>query len=150
MSILDKFSLFYMKLCRYLFVRLSDVFMEKQPTDFTCGQTCVAFIVGVSVDEVIAVMGKSGLTGGTDLKRALKAYNVPHGDRLVRITNKTQKPDYCIVKVLNNHAKEGHWIIFRNGKYHDPADGTILSKQEFGERYINWRETSYIEILEAF
>ena len=95
-------------------------------------------------------MAKKNGTYGTDLKKALKAYNVPYGEKMVRIGKKTIKPDYCIVGMQNNLKREGHWIIFRKGRYHDPADGTILSEEECRERYADWRETSYLEIFKEF
>jgi len=150
MEIINKLSALATRVRRFIFIKMGDLCMEEQPTDSTCGQTCIAYIVGVSVDDVISVIGKKKGTYGTDLKKALKVYNVPHSDKMIRISKKTIKPDHCIVGMQNNLKREGHWVIFRKGKYYDPGNGTILSQQEFRDGYIDWRETSYIEIFEAF
>ncbi len=46
----------------------------QQPTEYLCGQVCVAMIAGVSVDEVIRVMNNDKATGKKDIERALDHY----------------------------------------------------------------------------
>ena len=41
-----------------------------QPTEYLCGQACVAMIAGVSVDEVIRVMNNDQSTGKKDILSA--------------------------------------------------------------------------------
>ena len=41
----------------------------KQPTEYLCGQTCVAMIANASVDDVIRVMGTDKGTGKRTLKK---------------------------------------------------------------------------------
>ena len=40
----------------------------KQPTEYLCGQTCVAMIANASVDDVIRVMGTDKGTGKKDIE----------------------------------------------------------------------------------
>ena len=41
----------------------------KQPTEYLCGQTCVAMIANASVDDVIRVMGTDKGTGKKDIEK---------------------------------------------------------------------------------
>lgn len=41
----------------------------KQPTEYLCGQACVAMLAGVSVEDVVAVMENDKGTGKRTLRR---------------------------------------------------------------------------------
>lgn len=41
----------------------------KQPTDYLCGQTCIAMLAGVTVEGVVSVMKNDKGTGKKTLKR---------------------------------------------------------------------------------
>ena len=44
----------------------------RQPTEYLCGQACVAMIADVPVDDVIRVMNNDQSTGKKDIERALE------------------------------------------------------------------------------
>lgn len=68
----------------------------KQPTEYLCGQSCVAMLAGVTVEEVISVMQNDKGTG---------------------------KKDIDILKVFL--PKYAHWILYYHGKYYDPEFGLM-------------------------
>ena len=72
----------------------------EQPTEYLCGQTCVAMIAGVSVDEVIRVMNNDQATGKKDIERALEHYGIRQAKTMTKADNKTLLPPVCILKVL--------------------------------------------------
>ena len=135
-----------LKFLDWVMEKCNDFEMLSQPSDKTCGQTCVAFIAAVSVDDVVKVVGTDKGTHGTDLIRALKFLDIACSDKLIRISRNKQKPKYCIVRIHWPNDEGGHWVVFRKGRYYDPGDGVIKTYEEIVSDYEGVRETSYIEI----
>ena len=48
----------------------------KQPTEYLCGQACVAMLAGVTVEEVVSVMKNNKGTGKKDIENALNYYGI--------------------------------------------------------------------------
>ena len=80
----------------------------KQPTEYLCGQACVAMLANVSVDEVIEVMQNDKGTGKKELAAALGHFGIPCSKTMTKADNNTKLPDTCILKVLL--PKYGHWV----------------------------------------
>lgn len=93
----------------------------KQPTDYLCGQACVAMLAGVTVEEVIAVMQNDKGTGKKDIERALNHYGIKQAKTMTKADNASVLPKVCILKVLL--PKYAHWLLFYDGKYYDPEFG---------------------------
>ena len=55
---------------------MKEIHYIQQPTEYLCGQACVAMIANVSVDDVIRVMNNDQATGKTDIERALDHYGI--------------------------------------------------------------------------
>ena len=112
----------------------------KQPTEYLCGQTCVAMIANASVDDVIRVMGTDKGTGKKDIEKALAHYGVMQAKTMTKADNSTPLPPVCILKVLL--PKYSHWILYYHGKYYDPEFGLM------DELYSKARIQSYLELYE--
>src|SRR5437867_2493371 len=86
----------------------------------TCGQTCVAMIVGRPVEEVILRAG-AGRTRGRDLSHALRAY----GFQLLRLRRATlSRVPSNVLALVTLHwpdSRQTHWIIADHGELIDPA-----------------------------
>ncbi len=93
----------------------------KQPTEYLCGQACVAMLAGVSVEDVVAVMENDKGTGKKDIEKALRHYGISQAKTMTKADNNTVLPKVCILKVLL--PKYGHWILYYDGKYYDPEFG---------------------------
>ena len=72
----------------------------QQPTEYLCGQACVAMIANVSVDDVILVMNNDKATGKKDIERALEHYGIRQAKTMTKADNSTPLPPVCILKVL--------------------------------------------------
>jgi hypothetical protein len=99
--------------------------MQQPEGSSLCGQTCVAMIAGVTLEESIAAFGgKRGATRTKDLVNALRKLGINCGDPpLVKIKYQCY-PDTCIVKLHIDHPdlkKSTHWVVWHNGKYYDPS-----------------------------
>ena len=111
----------------------------QQPTEYLCGQACVAMIAGVSVDDVIRVMNNDQATGKKDIERALDHYGIRQAKTMAKADNNTPLPPVCILKVLL--PGYSHWVLFYHGKYYDPEFG--LTDELYGKARIQ----SYLELF---
>lgn len=91
-----------------------------QPTPTSCGQTCIAMLLGIPARQVIRDMDD-----GPTVPRELAEYLRPHGfnvpDRLVRMSSATRLPAFAIVRVLwAPRTRHGHWVLWSSGDVFDP------------------------------
>ena len=111
----------------------------QQPTEYLCGQACVAMIAGVSVDDVIRVMNNDKATGKKDIERALDHYGINLAKTMTKADNNTLLPPVCLLKVLL--PCYSHWILYYHGKYYDPEFGLM------DELYCKAKIQSYLELF---
>ncbi len=111
----------------------------KQPTEYLCGQACVAMLAGVTVEDVVSVMNNGKGTGKKDIEKALNHYGITQAKTMTKADNNTVLPKVCILKVLL--PKYGHWILYYDGKYYDPEFGLM------DELYPKARIQSYLKIF---
>lgn len=111
----------------------------KQPTDYLCGQACVAMLAGVTVEEVVSVMKNDKGTGKKDIEKALNYYGISQAKTLTKADNSSVLPKVCILKVLL--PQYAHWILYYDGKYYDPEFGVME------ELYQKAKIQSYLEIF---
>lgn len=111
----------------------------KQPTDYLCGQACVAMLADVTVEEVVSVMKNDKGTGKKDIEKALNYYGISQAKTMTKADNTSVLPRVCILKVLL--PQYGHWILYYDGKYYDPEFGVTE------ELYQKARIQSYLEIF---
>ena len=118
---------------------MKEIHYIHQPTEYLCGQACVAMIAGVSVDEVIRVMDNDQATGKKDIERALDYYGIKQAKTMTRADNSTPLPPVCILKVLL--PRYSHWVLYCHGKYYDPEFG--LTDELYGKA----RVQSYLQLF---
>ncbi len=111
----------------------------KQPTEYLCGQACVAMLAGVVVEEVVSVMENDKGTGKKDIEKALKYYGISQAKTMTKADNHSVLPKVCILKVLL--PQYAHWILYCDGKYYAPEFGVM------DELYKKARIQSYLEIF---
>lgn len=89
-----------------------------QPTPRSCGQTCLAMLLGVPVSDVFVRLVRTRGTTGRQLRRVLAAYNVRTSDEL-RYTG--WLPPVALVRIeWPVVPRRGHWIVRANGRFYDP------------------------------
>lgn len=118
---------------------MKEIHYVRQPTEYLCGQACVAMIAGVPVEEVIRVMNHDQGTGKKDIERALDHFGIRQAKTMTRADNSTPLPPVCILKVLL--PRYSHWILYYHGKYYDPEFGLT------DELYSKARIQSYLELF---
>ena len=98
-----------------------------------CGQTCVAMIAGISLEEAILAVGKRGLTTTKDIAQALRKLGFGCADRVTRYNGRLGS-ELCLCVVESKH-----WVVYKDGLFYDPAFGILF-----------WmpRVTSYLNITQ--
>jgi hypothetical protein len=113
----------------------------RQPEDSSlCGQTCVAMLAGVSLEESIKVFDTKGGTKTKQVLATLKHFGVKCGD-LTRLKNGVKKSPICIVKLHFKDCDDTHWTVYNCGIYYDPDLGVVAG---YPKEWV--RETSFLPI----
>ena len=112
----------------------------RQPTEYLCGQACVAMIANVPVDDVIRFMNNDKSTGKKDIEKALDHYGIRQAKTMIKADSKTLLPPVCLLKVLL--PGYSHWILYYHGKYYDPEFGLT------DELVAKAKVQSYLELFE--
>ena len=98
-----------------------------------CGQTVVAMLSGVSIEEVTKLIGSQ--SSMSKVIEALDYFGISHSSKMIyNLKENTNLPKCCIVNT------KGHLMVFYEDKYYDPYAG-ILDTFDFNEI------TGYLEIL---
>lgn len=110
----------------------------------SCGQHCIAMIVGIDPSEIIELMG-SGKTKTSQLIKALNFHGRKTAPRLIRGLGilDTDKTAICKVRWI----AASHWIVYHNKKFYDPGLGAPVDSSEYLEFIKSLGHiTSYLEI----
>ena len=103
--------------------KITEITYIKEPTGYLCGQTCVAMLADVSVDEIIKIIGTDRGTTKQDLKKALDYYGIRYAPKSTKYDPSIPLPNLCIIRMLLSGY--GHWGIYHNGFYYDPQFGKL-------------------------
>ena len=92
----------------------------KQPTSTTCGQCCIAMLLGISLEEAIKSVGHDGISSDEDmLKLIFQKYTTAH-----HFLFKSGPPPKDIVALVKHKEPGGvreHWTVSYYGEILDPA-----------------------------
>jgi hypothetical protein len=116
-----------------------------------CGQTCVAMIADITLEQSIeAFGGKKGGTRTKELVAALRKLGVECGDPPLTRYRGDCLPDTCIVKLHFDHQKHTHWALWHEGRFCDPSiDGDFILNESKNKYPKGVRLTSYLPIFMA-
>lgn len=118
----------------------------KQPTSVTCGQTCVAMLAGVSVEDACAAVGTEGTTKTRQLVAGLQNLGLPCSGGLIRVRRVSGLVAQAIVKVAPPKGRGWHWVLWHGDSFVDPASGTRYSADAFHRLCGDWRVTSLLPV----
>lgn len=92
-----------------------------QPVDGLCSQTCIAMLAGVTIAEVISVMGLQEWQAKMgDMISALNYYGLKHSE-VVNFTDGREDvilPDCCIM--MEKMGLYCHYLLHYKGEFYDP------------------------------
>ncbi len=100
-----------------------------------CGQTCLAMLTGISVEEVIRIMKSRSWQGSiSKVMEALEYFGFTFQKMIYTRGKSVELPNCCIVNA------SGHLMIYYESQYYDPTHGVL-------EKYPHEKITSYLEII---
>lgn len=103
--------------------RIDEITYIKEPTGYLCGQSVIAMLAEVSVDEVIKVMQTDKGTSVSEIGGALAYYGIKHAKTRKRVKDDTILPDICILSL--RLPGYGHWSLYYKGVFYDPEFGVL-------------------------
>lgn len=97
----------------------------RQPNDGLCGQAVVAMLAGVTIQEVIDVMGCREWQGTMGrMISALNYYGIDHSEIIYYTARPDGKiPECCIM--MEKLGRFSHYLIHYKGKFYDPTLGLL-------------------------
>lgn len=94
----------------------------KQPTDGYCGQTCLAMLAGISVDEAIKIMSSTKWQASiSKVLEALDYFGFTYKKPVYIHGKKVTFPKCCIINTRS--CEKNHLLIYYNGVFYDPTSG---------------------------
>ena len=94
------------------------------PKSNQCGQACVAALAEIPLSAAIAVVGTKGATTTRQIISALESLGFECGDSLIRNKAEEPLPKLCMCVMHFEDSRWGHWVIWDDGIFVDPARGT--------------------------
>jgi hypothetical protein len=117
--------------------------MLKQPEGSNlCGQTCLAMLANIEIDEAAKIVGKGGKTYNRDIIKALKKLKIRCASKSVR-----GEPtcDIAFVKIHFKCTTMRHWVLWFEGMFCDPGCGGVY--ESLTEKYKDYaRIVSHIPV----
>jgi len=111
----------------------------EQPTESTCGQSVVAMLAGVSVEEVVSVAQTDEGMDIPEMRDALAWYGFKTATKERKKYRKLlggKLPDCCVLSV--RLPEYGHWSLYYKGKFYDPEFGVLDQLPEQAKLVSYW------------
>lgn len=105
----------------------------REPTDLQCGQTVIAMLAGVSVDEVINVVKTDRETKLRDMFSALDFYGISYCRERKQARGITDLPKVCILSLETPRC--WHWSLWFYGAVYDPEHGVLSDFPQCDRKY---------------
>ncbi|MBP1924430.1 hypothetical protein J2Z76_000283 [Sedimentibacter acidaminivorans] len=102
-------------------IRIIDsISYKKQPDIGFCGQTCLAMLAGISVDEVIKLMkSKKWQASISKVIESLDYFGFSHEEPVYTYGQMVEFPKCCIINVRG--YEKSHLIVYFDGIFYDPT-----------------------------
>lgn len=92
----------------------------KQPSIGSCGQTCLAMLAGISVEEVIKIMGSNRWQASiSKVLETLDYFGLSYNKPVYTHGKKVNLPKCCIVNVSGR--EKNHLMVYFDGLFYDPV-----------------------------
>lgn len=116
--------------------KIENIMYVREPTGYLCGQSVIAMLANVSVDEVIEVMETDKGTSVAAINDALNYYGFKHGKTRKKYLSGSVLPDICILSL--QLPGYGHWSLYFKGTYYDPEFGVSDKLPERAKLVYYW------------
>ncbi len=103
---------------------IDSIIYLKQPQSGLCGQTCIAMLAGISIDEAIMVMKSTRWQASmTKVIETLDYFGFSFEKPIYTKGRNVNLPKCCIVNVRGDN--KSHFVIYFDGIYYDPTCGIL-------------------------
>ncbi len=121
--------------------KIDEVKIVRQPRDGLCGQSCIAMLSGLTIDEVSNIMhcDEWQATMGKMIN-ALNYFGFEHSEEIIYTLGREDVvlPKCCIM--MEKMGRFNHYLIGFDGKYYDSGIG-ILDEYDFSKL------VGYLEVI---
>lgn len=114
----------------------------QQPTMMSCGQTCLAMLTGVPVDEVIRAIPDNRGTIAKQLCAWLEARGWTTSGKCRKSSLFLPAIALCRVR-WGGESRRAHWVLWSNGQWWDP----LTPGEAMHQKRQNGRVLSYVEVV---
>ena len=121
--------------------RINDIKLVTQPWDGLCGQSCIAMLAGLSLDEANDVMHcREWQANMAKMINTLDYLGIKHAQKITYTLGRdnVEMPMCCIIMELM--GRYSHYLVGYDGKFYDPNKG-IMEHFDFTDMI------GYLEIL---
>lgn len=96
-----------------------------QPNDGLCGQTCIAMLAGVTLDEACEIMHcRDWQASMGKMVDTLNYLGIAHEDTIHYTQGKTATLPKCAI-LMEKMGRYSHYLVIYDGVYYDPTEGII-------------------------
>lgn len=100
----------------------------KQPQNGYCGQTCLAMLAGIPVDEVIKIMKSTKWQASiSKVLETLDYFGFSYKRPVYTHGKKVEFPKCCIINVRS--CENNHLLVYYDSVFYDPASGVTRDYQ---------------------
>ncbi len=119
-------------------IRLIDnINYVKQPSNGCCGQTCLAMLAGISVDEVIKIMKSTKWQASiSKVLETLDYFGYSYKEPVYTHGKKVEFPKCCLINAKG--TEKTHLLVYFEGVFYDPT--TYVSNDFLFENIISFIE----------
>lgn len=121
--------------------KIDSIDVIRQPRDGLCGQSCIAMLAGLTIEEVSNIMhcAEWQATMGKMIN-ALNYFGLEHSEEIIYTLGKKDVtlPKCCIM--MEKMGRYNHYLIGFDGKYYDSGIG-VMTDYDFSEL------VGYLEVI---
>ncbi|MCL2050399.1 MAG: DUF1905 domain-containing protein [Lachnospiraceae bacterium] len=100
--------------------KITSLEVINQPVDGLCSQTCIAMLAGVTIGEVVSIMGlREWQARMLEMIQALNYYGIGHSGTVIYTQGRpVTLPKCCIM--MEKMGLYCHYLVYYDGKFYDP------------------------------
>lgn len=120
--------------------KIDDIKLVTQPFDGLCGQTCIAMLAGITLDEACEIMHcREWQASMGKIVETLDYLYIPHTNVIYYTKGEIVTLPKCAI-ILEKMGRYSHYLIYFDGTYYDPTNGIL---EEFDLKNM----VGYLEVI---
>ncbi len=110
-----------------------DIEYIHEPTDLQCGQAVLAMVLGMSVGEIVSLIGNERETTFKEMKNTFELYGAAVSPQRLSAERKDELPPLCLLSLETPRC--WHWSLYCDGKFYDPEHGVLDDFPECNRKF---------------